>query len=265
MKMKLPDFKVTQRATKGMGKGQGESSSCAEPALSPATSLPELCSIDEEPIPSLHAIKQHRSMESYSYWPVTNSDWIPCNALWAECCFVCSAIASYRCVQCGPNCYYCSQCLGYSHSMGNIFHIPEEWVVSHYIIVCNGVETTFHYIGWNVQTTCNQWSMIDVCPPHQCSTAKDVCLCCVDDKGIALLLSCKLNVQVICFGRCWAKSNILLFSVWANCCDSSTSPALASKSPFPSASIYFWLARLGRSTSPWMSSCSQWSLQCIVL
>ena len=80
MKVKLPDIKVTQRATKGKtartnlprgrkdvkyaehaeatdGEDQGESSSCAEPALSPAASLPELCSINEEPIPSLHANK----------------------------------------------------------------------------------------------------------------------------------------------------------------------------------------------------------------
>ena len=45
------------------GENQGESASCEEPALSPAPLLPELCSIDEEPIPTLHAIKQAANTE----------------------------------------------------------------------------------------------------------------------------------------------------------------------------------------------------------
>ena len=82
--------------------------------MSTDPSLPELCSINEEPIPSLHAIKQAANTEA---WTVIESHAMPSG----KCCFVCSDIAQYRCVQCGPNCYYCSQCLGYSHSMGNIF------------------------------------------------------------------------------------------------------------------------------------------------
>ena len=83
--MKLPNFKVTQRANKSRtarmnlprgrkdvkyakardGEDQGESASCAELALSRAPLLPELCSIDEEPIRSLHAIKQAANTEAW--------------------------------------------------------------------------------------------------------------------------------------------------------------------------------------------------------
>ena len=114
--------------------------------MTPAPLLPELCSIDEEPIPSLHAIKQAANTEA---WKAIHTDLLrrvtESHAISGQCCFVCSDIAQYRCVQCGPNCYCCSQCLGYSYSMANIFHIPEEWVVSHYIIVCSGVKTIKMY------------------------------------------------------------------------------------------------------------------------
>ena len=148
IKVKLPKFKVTQRGTdsttartniprgrhdvKYVEEASVSEGEPAEPTLSPSTSVPDLCGSGEEQIHSLHAIKQAANAEA---WKAIRSDLLKAATEsfampLEQSCLLCSDTARYRCIQCGPNCYYCSQCLGYSHCKTNIFHIPEEWVVS---------------------------------------------------------------------------------------------------------------------------------------
>ena len=122
------DVKYVEKASVS----EREPADYTEPTLSPSTSVPDLCGSGEEQIPSLHAIKQAANAEA---WKAIRSDLLKAATEsfampLEQCCLLCSDAAQYRCIQCGPNCYYCSQCLGYSHCKTNLFHIPEEWVVS---------------------------------------------------------------------------------------------------------------------------------------
>ena len=44
-------------------------------------------------------------------------------------CFLCCKAAHILCKQCGPQAYYCEQCVESQHSKCNIFHCPVEWKV----------------------------------------------------------------------------------------------------------------------------------------
>ena len=46
------------------------------------------------------------------------------------CTFCCENSADFRCVQCGPCCYYCKHCLSKLHLSTNLFRVPGEWKVS---------------------------------------------------------------------------------------------------------------------------------------
>ena len=74
---------------------------------------------------SLHAVKQQVSacawgqIRSVLRKAVVESSAMPKNQV----CILCSKMALYRCIQCGPNSYYCCDCFGQAHKSVNIFHI----------------------------------------------------------------------------------------------------------------------------------------------
>ena len=80
---------------------------------------------------SLHAVKQQASACAWSQirsvlrTAVIESSGMPKNQL----CISCPEKALYRCIQCGPNSYYCYDCFGGAHKLVNIFHVGELWQV----------------------------------------------------------------------------------------------------------------------------------------
>ena len=117
-------------------------------------------------LPSLHEIKQKASVTGWSTLrsallsAITENSSIPQNQV----CALCPAVATFRCVQCGPCVYYCDHCLRDWHSRTNIFHLPEEWKVIHsihiaaaFIMHAWSIATCFFiqcvYIGWCLCTS----------------------------------------------------------------------------------------------------------------
>lgn len=149
IKLNLPTFKVHQRAT-GSNKRtvcipRGVNESKPDGDLSIVTELheveksvesaPDGCTSDADLEffqPSLHAIKQAANVKSWEkirsslLWVVTESQSMPVD----QHCVFCPTLAKYRCLECGPIAYFCSECLGEYHSKINIFHTPEVWDVS---------------------------------------------------------------------------------------------------------------------------------------
>ena len=54
-----------------------------------------------------------------------------------QACIYCDSLASFRCQQCGPLGFFCSQCLDSSHKLVNLFHVPEKWEVMWFYVYTN--------------------------------------------------------------------------------------------------------------------------------
>ena len=155
--LKLPRFRLTQRSTSGavvqkdVARGLEERvkvcprSMMFEDASTPTAHDRETPGIDLdrtncEPTsePTLYAISRKASVAAWNSLrqpmleAVTESRAVPEEQ---ECTFCLEARAKFRCVQCGPYCYYCDQCLAKLHLHSNIFHVPEQWKVSTYMSV----------------------------------------------------------------------------------------------------------------------------------
>ena len=82
--------------------------------------------------PGLYEISQKASVSAWKsirkdvLKAVTETSAMSRNQI-CTCC--CDALATFRCVQCGPCVYFCVSCLSKQHLKSNIFHIPEEWKV----------------------------------------------------------------------------------------------------------------------------------------
>lgn len=86
----------------------------------------------EAGLPSLHKIKQKANVAAWISTRqmlldvCTEINSMPSNQL----CSVCASDkALFRCHQCGPNTYYCSNCLDQYHTLTSILHSPEEYKV----------------------------------------------------------------------------------------------------------------------------------------
>ena len=164
MKLRLPRFKLTQRSTgveviRRASVPRGREDTTKESALTEereSNTLPDSCPPtpplardhadldilgdfeDQEcsqpptSLPSLHEVKQTANAVAWGkirqdlLQAVTESNAMPIGQL----CVICSDIAQYRCVRCGPVVYYCPQCFGNLHSKLNMFHTAEVWDVS---------------------------------------------------------------------------------------------------------------------------------------
>ena len=49
-------------------------------------------------------------------------------------CTDCSNFAQYRCKDCSPNAFYCRDCCAQVHRYNNIYHYPEKWVNSRFVL-----------------------------------------------------------------------------------------------------------------------------------
>lgn len=86
-------------------------------------------------LPLLHEIKQ--KAPSVAGWSTLRSALLRLSAITEnssmphnQVCALCPAVATFRCVQCGPCVYYCDHCLHDWHSRTNIFNLHEEWKVT---------------------------------------------------------------------------------------------------------------------------------------
>ena len=88
--------------------------------------------IDHTPKISLHSIKQKANVAAWeSIRPALLTAVVECCAMPEDqlCTLCCVSDASFRCKQCGPCVYYCSNCIHEWHNGNNIFHTAEEWKV----------------------------------------------------------------------------------------------------------------------------------------
>ena len=88
---------------------------------------------DSGSLPTLHQIMQKQAAESWGrirsslLTIAIESEALPEEKL----CFICiTTEASYRCLQCSPILFYCSECLAAAHSKTYLFHRAEIWEVS---------------------------------------------------------------------------------------------------------------------------------------
>ena len=95
---------------------------------------PSLINWDE--LPSCNSIKEEAKVKSWDNIrcslrnAIVESAAMPFNQL----CVLCAeAEALCRCVHCGPNVYYCKDCLYKFHNKMHPLHMPEEWKVHVYI------------------------------------------------------------------------------------------------------------------------------------
>ena len=82
--------------------------------------------------PSLHFIKQKAAATAWEQNHLLMlKTCIECNSL-PSCqkCIMCTYEAKYRCLQCAPWAFFCSNCFADAHRTINIFHVGEEWEVS---------------------------------------------------------------------------------------------------------------------------------------
>ena len=81
---------------------------------------------------SLYSIKQRANVAAWeSLRPALLTAVVECCAMPEDqlCTLCCNDEASFRCKQCGPCVYYCSNFLHGWHTCNNIFHTAEEWKV----------------------------------------------------------------------------------------------------------------------------------------
>jgi len=95
--------------------------------------LPEdFPSADEFVVPGLHelhskaSIKGWERLRSQILSVHTESSAMP---QW-QLCLLCPNTAEFRCRECGPNSFYCKECLNLMHRRANFFHTPEQWEVN---------------------------------------------------------------------------------------------------------------------------------------
>ena len=88
--------------------------------------------LEEETLPSLHEISQKQATESWNrirpelLKVAIASEAMPDN----QKCLLCSIEdASCRCLQCGPNVFFCRNCFAAAHRQVNVFHTGEIWQV----------------------------------------------------------------------------------------------------------------------------------------
>ena len=83
--------------------------------------------------PSLHYIKQKAAVAAWEQNRLSMlKACIECNAMPNDqTCIMCPSEAEYRCLQCAPWAYFCSNCFADAHRTVNIFHVGEIWEVSH--------------------------------------------------------------------------------------------------------------------------------------
>ena len=154
--MKLPSLKLTQRSTHGPVRHHTVPRGVTGSFISDNSDskLPECdCQSDADPLvsddfgekgssdgydqdfhgePSLHFIEQKAAATAWEQSRLSMlKTCIECNSL-PSCqkCIMCISEAKYRCLQCAPWAFFCSNCFADAHRTINIFHVGEEWEVS---------------------------------------------------------------------------------------------------------------------------------------
>ena len=87
--------------------------------------------LEEEALPSLHEISQKQATESWNrIRPELLKVAIASEAIDNPKCLLCSIEdASCRCLQCGPNMFFCRNYFAAAHRQVNVFHTGEIWQV----------------------------------------------------------------------------------------------------------------------------------------
>ena len=155
MQLRLPRFRLTQRSTDGtvvqkdIGRGlkknfqvSPHSGTCEEGSTTTPTTVDH-----EFPYLNLDNHMQDQTSSEPSFYTISRKESV---AAWNSirypmleavtesyampekqgCTFCSEAVAKYRCIHCGPYCYYCDHCVAKLHMDSNIFHVPEQWKVS---------------------------------------------------------------------------------------------------------------------------------------
>ena len=146
LKFKLPPLRMTQRSTSGevshgfipracrslRGTEQIERNEEQPSGVVSGASLNVGNWMEaSDHLPSLHEITQKQATESWNkirpelLKVAIASEALPKNRQ----CSCCIEEASCRCLQCGPNIFYCKTCFEEAHRRANIFHTGETWQV----------------------------------------------------------------------------------------------------------------------------------------
>ena len=87
--------------------------------------------IVHETLPSLHEMREKAAVEGWSHVRLAllkttvEGNSMPTD----QTCILCGCEATHRCLNCGPQAYFCAQCFGDAHSKMNMFHVGEIWEV----------------------------------------------------------------------------------------------------------------------------------------
>ena len=143
--LKLSPFNLTRRSTSGKVSRQLVPRGCTSDSVSandsgcgvghraPEFQDDDIATTERESLPTLHEVAQKRAVESWKKIRLDmlriaiESEALPEDQL----CTACTADkALYRCLQCGPRIFFCSQCYEAAHRKTNIFHTGEVWEVT---------------------------------------------------------------------------------------------------------------------------------------
>ena len=142
--LKLPPFNLTKRSTSGKVVHQFIPRGCThtnrtvieENVCSSGTGMHHevwFQDIPPENLPTLHEVYQKQAAEGWKkirmdmLHAVIESEALPVDQM----CSVCmSSTASCRCLQCGPEYFFCVPCYEAAHLKTNIFHQGEVWEVN---------------------------------------------------------------------------------------------------------------------------------------
>ena len=158
----------------------------------------------------MHEIAQKQAVESWAKMrPQLLNMAIQCDALPVDQrCLFCAEEFLYRCLQCGPQVFYCRDCFEQAHNRTNLFHVGEVWDVSETtsfgtdiiksLQVENGV---FRPLAWE--------KTIDV-RDHECSSASFTRLWCITENGMCRNCFtthvstglCEGDEHTVLFGHC---------------------------------------------------------------
>ena len=150
----LPPFKLTKRSSTGVQVRDVHRSVFAHRCapLEPPEAIPNADDVEEshsllleEPMDSevsnfaLEELTHHelQSRASVESWGKLRKMMIStamegCAMPIAQQCLLCPSPAVFRCQQCGPVVYYCSDCFCKQHESANFFHVAEKWEVLSY-------------------------------------------------------------------------------------------------------------------------------------
>lgn len=132
-KFKLPPLRVT-KCVSGSSSADLINRRChyvqADMSKSEKENQSNLPSVDHDfDEPSAHEIERQSAsskwqmLRSKLLTAAVESASLPPNQL----CIVCCQLASFRCLECGPGVYYCSEYFCKVHEKMNFFHIAEKW------------------------------------------------------------------------------------------------------------------------------------------